>query len=169
MNMKEVNKLKKWFLIMGMTWAGLVLLSCSWNIWQMWDSTLKQGINRARMAFKKDVSYRLWNASHGGVYVPITSKTRPNKYLKVPHRDVVTTGGKKLTLVNPAYMTRQVFASFSERHAIKGRITSLKLVNPTNAPDDWEKKALLLFQKGKKEISEMVFRKKSHIFVLCNL
>ena len=59
-------------------------------------------------SFNKDVVYRRWATIHGGVYVPVTEKTPPNIYLNVPERDISTPSGKKLTLVNPAYMTRQV-------------------------------------------------------------
>ncbi len=60
----------------------------------------------ARANINKDIGYRKWAASHGGVYVPPTERTPPNPYLKVPARDVVTTAGTALTLMNPAYMLR---------------------------------------------------------------
>lgn len=53
---------------------------------------------------RKDLAYRTWVSSHGGVYVPITEKTPPNPYLfHIKDRDVNTTSGKQLTLMNPAY------------------------------------------------------------------
>ena len=108
------------------------------------------------MAFTKDISYRLWNTKHGGVYVPITNETQPNPYLKVPHRDVVTTEGKKLTLINPAYMTRRVFTLTEEMYGLKGHITSLNLLNPGNDPDEWEKQCLTTFEEDPSAISEFM-------------
>lgn len=65
-----------------------------------------------------------------------------------PDRDVTTTGGKKLTLVNPAYMTRQVHELGREQFDMQGHITSLTPLRPENAPDEWETRALLSFEQN---------------------
>ena len=104
-------------------------------------------------SFNKDVVYRRWGTIHGGVYVPITEKTPPNIYLKVQEREILTPSGKKLTLVNPAYMTRQAHELGKEQYGLKGHITSLKPLNPGNAPDPWETEALKSFEHGKLEIT----------------
>ncbi|SFV59899.1 PUTATIVE TWO-COMPONENT SENSOR [hydrothermal vent metagenome] len=104
-------------------------------------------LNDAKNAFEKDVMFRKWIAMHGGVYVPITEKTTPNRYLKdIPYRDINTTDGMQLTLMNPAYALRQFMDEFKGSYGEKGKITGLKLINPNNAPDKFEKKALLRFQ-----------------------
>ncbi len=108
------------------------------------------------MALLKDLSYRIWNAGHGGVYVPVTEDTQPNQYLRVPHRDVTTTTGKELTLINPAMMTRQVFTMSVDRYGIRGHITSLNVINPINVPDDWERKALQSFENTPSEVTEFM-------------
>ena len=110
----------------------------------------------ARAAHDKDVRYRRWNASHGGVYVAVSDSTRPNPYLHVRERDVTTPSGRVLTLVNPAYMTRKVHET--ERHSGEGNshITSLKPLNPVNAADEWERQALLAFEKGENEASTLI-------------
>ena len=80
---------------------------------------------------EKDLLYRHWAASHGGVYVPVSEKTRPNPYLSsVKERDVTTPSGRQLTLVNPAYMTRQVYELAKDFSEIHGHITSLNLLRP---------------------------------------
>jgi len=64
---------------------------------------------QAKLLIQKDIDFRKWNASHAGVYVPITKASKPNPYLKdFPERDIETKTGKKLTLVNSDYMVRQV-------------------------------------------------------------
>ena len=103
--------------------------------------------------FNKDVVYRRWGTIHGGVYVPITEKTPPNIYLNVQERDISTPSGKKLTLVNPAYMTRQAHELGKEQYGLQGHITSLKPLNPGNAPDPWETEALKSFESGKHEVT----------------
>jgi len=44
---------------------------------------------------------------------------------------------------------------YGELYGIKGRITSFKLLNPQNAPDVWEQKALKAFETGVKEVFEI--------------
>ena len=106
-------------------------------------------------SFNKDVVYRRWATIHGGVYVPVTEKTPPNTYLNVQERDISTPSGRKLTLVNPAYMTRQAHELGKEQYGLKGHITSLKPLNPGNAPDPWETEALKLFEHGKLEVTSV--------------
>jgi PAS domain S-box-containing protein len=109
----------------------------------------------ARAHFLKDQAFRFWASAHGGVYVPPSEKTPPSPYLShLPDRDVETTAGKKLTLMNPAYMVRQLTENFAELYAISGRITSLKPLRPENRPDPWEQAALESFERGETEANE---------------
>jgi hypothetical protein len=110
---------------------------------------------QARNSYITDVVYRRWNAGHGGVYVPATDKTPSNPYLAVPKRDITTHSGVVLTLVNPAYMTRQVHELLAKTYGIQSHITSLNPIRPANAPDQWEIRALEAFQYGAKEISSI--------------
>ena len=59
-------------------------------------------------------------------------------------------------MLNPAYMTRQVYALAKETGLPRGHLTSLKPIRPQNAPDAWEKKALQAFERGVEEVSEVV-------------
>jgi hypothetical protein len=68
-------------------------------------------------------------------------------------RDIVTPSHRKLTLINPAYMTRQVHELEMEKTGVRGHITSLNPIRPENAPDQWEREALLAFQDGSDERS----------------
>ena len=100
-------------------------------------------VSQAEASFQKDSVYRLWAAKHGGVYVPVTEDTRPNPYLShIPERDITTQSGRRLTLLNPAYMTRQVQELGTERYGLRGHITSLNPLRPANAPDPWERRML---------------------------
>ena len=99
--------------------------------------------NEAIVSIKKDLAYRSWGASHGGVYVPITKRTPPNPYLShIKNRDINTTAGKELTLMNPAYILSQMMKEYSEFYGTKGHITSRILINPKNKPDKWEEEVL---------------------------
>jgi len=108
----------------------------------------------AKTSYNKDILYRRWVSMHGGVYVPVTEQTPPNPYLtSIPHRDIVTTTGKRLTLINPAYMSRQVYELAEKEAGVKTHITSLKPIRPQNKADEWETKALLKLQKGDLDFS----------------
>ena len=140
--------------ILSLIWCVLVAGSCATNWYQIDRSETEIGKAAARSHFEKDVLFRSWAAQHGGVYVPPTAATPPNPYLKdLPDRDVETSHGKDLTLVNPAYMTRQVYELAGERLGVRGHITSLKPVRPENRADEWETKALQSFEQGEAESS----------------
>ncbi len=109
----------------------------------------------ARTSTDKDIAYRHWVAERGGVYAQVSDSLPPNPYLNVPERDIVTPSGRQLTLVNPAYMTRQVFEQdFPLDTSLWSHITSLNPLRPANAPDDWETRALESFERGVKEYGE---------------
>lgn len=111
----------------------------------------------ARAWIEKDLIFRLWAAKHGGVYVPISADTQPNPWLNLPERDISTPSGQRLTLMNPAYMSRQIFEiSQSQPDFPQGHITSLNPVRPENAPDPWEFQALKTFESGRAEYGEFI-------------
>jgi len=99
---------------------------------------------------------RDWNARHGGVYVPMTEATRANPYLKHDRRDVVTRDGVALTMVNPAFMTRQIAEIAQQAEGFQLHITSLRPIRPANAADPWESAALARFEEGLAEVIELV-------------
>lgn len=110
----------------------------------------------ARTNLNKDLAFRLWATRHQGVYVPVTDETPPSPYMAhVPERDITTPSGRRLTLLNPAYMLRQIMSDYAELYGIKGHITAQLLLRPENAPDPWEAKALQAFGTGANEVSEV--------------
>ncbi|CAG0947348.1 putative diguanylate cyclase DgcQ [Anaerolineae bacterium] len=137
----------------GIAWTVAIALSFVWNVYQSDREMLEIARVQARVAYEKDVLYRSWASMHGGVYAPVTDTTPPNPYLDVPERDITTPSGKRLTLVNPAYMTRQVHEIQNQQLGVRGHITSLKPIRPQNAPDAWEAEALRAFENGRPEVS----------------
>lgn len=137
----------------------LLAFSLVWNWQQLEQSLTVLAESEANAAFQKDLTYRLWAAMQGGVYVPPSDQTPPNPYLAhVPDRDITTNEGRSLTLVNPAYMTRQVHELGQERYGLRGHITSLTPMRPENAPDEWETQALRSFTEGSiKETTRQTF------------
>ncbi|MES9868278.1 MAG: diguanylate cyclase [Sedimenticola sp.] len=140
-------------LILVFLWTLVIALSLGWILYEEHQKTLSNALTQARAAFEKDLLFRRWNAGHGGVYVPITEITAPNPHLEVEEQNITTPSGRQLTLVNPAYMTRQVHELQNLTLGVKGHITSLNPIRPENAPDDWERRALSAFEQGVEEIS----------------
>ena len=136
-------------------WSMLVGGSLAWNLHLKSQNTLSTAAAAARSNINKDMSFRKWASSHGGVYVHPDEHTPPNPYLDLPERDVLTSKGKALTLMNPAYMLRQMQADFPDDYGTRSHITSLKPLNPNNAPDAWESRALHSFEQGGKELMEV--------------
>jgi PAS domain S-box-containing protein len=58
-------------------------------------------------------------------------------------------------MINPAYMTRQLFELLQKDFGILGHITSLNPIRPQNAPDPWEKEALKSFEQGRTEYASI--------------
>jgi PAS domain S-box-containing protein len=132
-------------------WSALIAISLVWSLKIGKSGTFEAISIEARTAFEKDVVYRRWNSGHGGVYAPVTEATQPNPYLEASERDITTPSGKKLTKINPAYMTRQVHEIAMKSKGVKGHITSLNPIRPANMPDPWETQALKAFENGLKE------------------
>ena len=143
-----IAALALWSALLG----GLFLLYCHSHC----EDAMESARAYARAAHDKDVRYRHWNASHGGVYVAVSDSTRPNPYLHVPEREVTTPSGKVLTLVNPAFMAGQIHEMERQLGIGSSYITSLKPLNPANAADEWERQALLAFESGEKEVSTLL-------------
>lgn len=151
----RAGRLRRYLFALAAFWTVLVSGSLAWNLFELHKKTLEAARIQARTAHTKDVDYRSWNAGRGGVYVPVTENTQPNPYLKTPKRDVRTTAGQDLTLINPAYMTRMVHRIGEDRRGVRGHITSLKPIRPENAADPWETEALRQFEHGREEISSV--------------
>lgn len=143
----------------------LVAISYAWNIGNLDQQAIYMATNEARSNWEKDQAFRHWATLHGGVYVNPNARTLPNPYLKhLTNRDVETTDGVKLTLMNPAYMMRQMTSEFESTYGVKGRLTGQKLLNPANKADPWELNALVQFDQGVKEVIEQVnIEEKPHI------
>lgn len=141
--------------LLALIWSVLVGGSLGWNLHLKIRHTENNATVAARSNISKDMSFRKWATAHGGVYVHPDEHTPPNPYLDVPERDVLTTKGKTLTLMNPAYMLRQMQEDFPDDYGTRSHITSLKPLNPKNMPDAWETKALQSFEQGNKEMTEV--------------
>jgi len=149
--------LRNYSLWLAALWTTLIAASFGLGYRQQKSETVSIGLAEARAALAKDLLYRSWAEGYGGVYAPVTENNPPNPFLSNnPERDVNTPSGKRLTLITPSNMLRQVFQiARSQPELSQGRITSLTPIRPENAPDPWEARALRTFQRGVREVSEI--------------
>ncbi len=141
-----------WWWFPLLLWAGVVGLSLQSHLDDTRQQSIQVATEGARNMFRMVSLTRSWNASHGGVYVPVTPTTQPNPYLIHPRREVTTTDGVLLTLINPAYMTRLIAEMAQSDSGAIFRLTSLKPVRSQNAPDPWERQSLQAFEAGVTEV-----------------
>ena len=137
-------------------WSLSIVASFFWNDQQVRSLIMEQAGSELRASFYKDLTFRQWATKHGGVYVPVTEETQPDPYIDyIPERDVTTPSGRVLTLINPALMVRMFNEMAQKNSKTQGHISSLRPLNPGNAPDHWETNALKTFEKGAKEVTEI--------------
>lgn len=154
-NQYRKNLLHYAAITVALIWMLIVGSVGFYNSYNYYDNAKLMALNEAQVSVKKDLAYRTWVASHGGVYVPVTEKTPPSPYLAdIKDRDFIV-NGKKYTLMNPAYTLSQMMKNYSELYGVKAKITSKHLLNPKNAPDEWEKKALDIVETTREPFYEM--------------
>jgi len=130
-------------------WTLVIGTSLLWNIYHEYRYSRKLALTEARTNFLKDQSLRFWASQKGGIYVSPSQRTQPSPYLAhLPDRDLVAKDGRKLTLMNPNSMLREVTEDYAESYGIEGRIVGIVTLNPMNRADPWEENAIRAFSAG---------------------
>lgn len=152
----ELSHTRRFFYYSLVLLSAILVFSAAWNIIQIKEETVEKVKFEARTIYDHNVAYKKWNAMLGGVYAATGSASMPNQYIKAEDRELVY-GRQKLTLVNHYQMTKNAYQIMSDSKGanILNRVVSLKPLNPDNKPDDWEQSALLNFEKGLEEFSEV--------------
>lgn len=135
-------------LIMGCSITLAIALGISFYVIAQRQERLIMGQveNEARAIFKQIVITRKWIADHGGIFVEKLPWIKPNPYLK--NSEIRDVQGKRYVRENPAMVTKELSRYAKDKDSYWFHITSLKLMNPENAPDEFEKKALQQFEKS---------------------
>lgn len=125
-------------------------------------------LKQARSLFKQVIVTRRWVTEHGGIFVMVRPNVNPHPYLtQIPGLDVnhIDDKGRLYTLRNPGLVTREISEIANELGLCSFHISSLKPINKkTNSPDEFEEKALKLFEKGEREFSEVQQTKEGSVF-----
>jgi signal transduction histidine kinase len=105
---------------------------------------IRQVENEARAIFHQIVIMRKWIADHGGVFVEKLPWTSPLPHISDP--GIIDQQGRHYVRETPAMVTKELGRYAREEGLYWFHITSLQLTNPENAPDDFERRALLAFE-----------------------
>ena len=125
------------FVVIGLTF---------WSILKKYEQMVTTQIEmQAKVLFKQVVITRRWVAEHGGVFIEKLPWVEPNPYLSNPA--IVDVQGRHYVKENPAMVTKQLSRYAESEQLYVFHITSLKVVNPENAPDTFETGALKAFDK----------------------
>ena len=143
--------------VYALLWTFLLAASLAWNLYSITQNTVESARLEARSTYGEVVDYLRWNSKHGGVYVEEPIETQLNKPKINPNKEnvVITTSKKKLKLINPATMMRQVNELSKDKAGTQTRLSSLNPLNEKNSPDEWEEGALLRLTSGMKEYSTL--------------
>ncbi len=104
---------------------------------------IRQAENEARAVFQQIVIMRRWISDHGGVFVeqlPWAQEGPPQQ------AQTNRPEARRYTRKTPAMVTKELVSYARDKGLYWFHITSLKLTNPENAPDDFERAALLRFE-----------------------
>ncbi len=105
---------------------------------------------QARMLSRQVLLTRKWVADHNGLFFVQKPGVAPNPFLD--EGSIRDTSGQLYVKRNPAMVTRELSEYSVQENFCRFRVTSLKPVNPDNAPDEFERRSLLLFEKGEAEV-----------------
>ncbi|MEN8143066.1 MAG: DUF3365 domain-containing protein [Thermodesulfobacteriota bacterium] len=111
---------------------------------------IKQTERQARMLARQVLLTRKWVADHDGLFFIKKPGVESNPFLS--DSDIQDIEGQVYVKRNPAMVTRELSEYASEVGFCRFRVTSLKPVNPDNAPDEFEKMALQAFEAGTEEV-----------------
>jgi two-component system, NtrC family, sensor kinase len=115
------------------------------------DLVVAQAARQARMLYTQVRLTRQWVADHEGLF--LLKKDGVEASLFLSDAELLTVDGKWLVKRNPAMVTRELSFYAAKEGFGQFGVTSLTPINPVNAPDDFERKSLELFEEG---VSEMI-------------
>jgi signal transduction histidine kinase len=117
------------------------------------ELVLEQAARQARIIYKQILLTRRWVSDHNGLFFFKTEAVKANPFLK--DMEILDDQGRHLVKRNPAMVTRELSEYANREGLFSYRVTTLQPINPDNAPDDFERKSLELFEQGVKEVVEV--------------
>jgi signal transduction histidine kinase len=125
------------------------------------DLVIGQAERQARMLSRQILLTRRWVTDHDGLFV--TKKPGTGGSPAPTDGDVVDQSGQVYVKRNPGMIIWDLSDYAAQADFCRFRVTSLRPVNPANAPDDFERQGLLDFETGREEVSEISSGKQGRI------
>jgi len=107
---------------------------------------VEQATRQAKMLFQQIRLTRQWVSDHNGLFFVKKSGVESNPFLE--HGEIQDEQGNWLVKRNPAMVTRELSLYAAKEGMGQFNVTSLKPMNPENAPDDFERRSLVKFAEG---------------------
>jgi len=164
MKEKTVIKIRNYIIIVCIIYIVIIAVSFLHSFYMISQKYEKLAVITGRTFFEGQLVARKWNSLHNGVYVPVNEKIQPNPYLNDSLRDISTKEKLEFTKINPSHMTRLISELLQDNKHVSFHLTALNPKRPGNKSDEWERKALLEFERGKSEIYEAVKVADSTVF-----
>ena len=114
---------------------------------------VEQATRQAKMLFNQIRLTRQWVADHNGLFFVKAPGVESNPFLQ--QGEIQDEQGHWLVKRNPAMVTRELSLYAAKEGMGQFNVTSLKPMNPENAPDDFERRSLLKFAEGSDETVEI--------------
>ena len=116
------------------------------------ELVLGQAADQARMLAKQVLLTRKWVADHNGLFLLKSPGVEANAFLEDP--EITDLSGRHYVKRNPAMVTREISEYAASEGVARYRVTALRVINPLNEPDPWERKSLLAFAGS--QVSEVI-------------
>lgn len=126
-----LGKYKTVFASILIGWTCIIVFFLFWKIYDLKNEQIELALNEAKIIAKRDTAYVNWVTSHGGIYV-LDSDTG------------------KFNLLSPADVNKSL-QEFSDNKIVV-RVVSLSPKSQKGVADEFEKRALVKFKQGQKEL-----------------
>ncbi len=149
---------KRSLILLAIAWTLVVATAVGFYLWSNEQQTIATVKTRANTLLERDMLYRSWGLTKGGIYVKVGTNSQPNPSLAfLPYRDIPHPDGGTLTMMTPSNVIQQAFGISNKHGDTLSKITSLRVVNASNQADAWEREALRQFESGVDEVSDVTF------------
>lgn len=139
-------------------WTAAVGATLAWELVSQGNKARDVARAEARGSCERNQGFLRWYAGLGGLYAAVSNDTQPSQKLSYLHdRDAVLPSGRRLTLVNPIDMLRQVREYSKGESDLHARLSEFEqsASDSKHTPDPWETGALEALERGAAEVSSV--------------
>jgi PAS domain S-box-containing protein len=137
------TRVRTQFVFLLVLWSGAIIVLFFGNSWHHAATIRDIAAAEAHANLNKDLSTLMWAAQQGGLYVPVSPALQPDPCLKqLPERDIRTSDGRHLTLIDPVFLHRQMTVAYGQAYGVQSRLVSIDPSRSETGPDGWEAAAL---------------------------